>query len=242
MSNTVAKKVSNLSEKLDAELTVMANAQFETPEYRRLFDLPLTLERARFLAVQFLVYNVNRRDCWAYVQAIAPWDVKRMIWHHEQDELEHDPRGGSDHRELRWKEALALGATKDELANAQATPLVAAALDSYTHVCMTTSWLGALAGCHFLERKNNGRVVRGGGFSARWRDKLVKELKIDSSLLIASNVHVIADMDHSDDVWETVASQVVDEYTYKVALEGAQRNAIADRAFRAALAAEMALL
>lgn len=242
MSESSAKAASSFSAKLDSELSVMANEQFETPEYRRLFDLPLTIERARFLAIQFLVYNVNRRDCWAYVQAIAPWDVKRMIWHHEQDELEHDPRGGADHRELRWKEALALGASQEMLRHAEAMPLVAAALDSYTHVCMTTPWLGALTGCHFLERKNNGRIVRGGGFSARWRDKLVRELKIDSSLLIASNVHVEADMDHSDDVWDTISSQVTDEYTYRVALDGARRNAVADRAFRAALAAEMSLL
>ena len=42
-------------EKLDAELTVLANAQFETPEFVHMFSLPLTMERARFFSLQHVL-------------------------------------------------------------------------------------------------------------------------------------------------------------------------------------------
>jgi Iron-containing redox enzyme len=227
------------SERLDRELTVLATAQFDTPEFRLFFETPLTMARARCYALQLVFYNVNRRDCWAYVQAKAPWEVKRAIWQHESDELHFDPRGGSDHRTLMTKEAVALGMTEAEVGQAQPSPLVKSLLAGFSYINITQPWLGALAASHFLERRNNGRLIRGGGFSARWREKAVRELKLDPSLLISTNVHVDADMDHSDSIWDSICRYVVDDFSYRTALEGAQHCALADRAFRAGLAYEM---
>ena len=89
-----------------------------------MMDTPLTMARAKFYTLQMVFYAANRRDCWAYVQARAPLDVKQAIWHHEQDELIVDPRGGTDHMTLMSREAVALGVTPQELAVAQPTPLV----------------------------------------------------------------------------------------------------------------------
>ena len=122
------------ADKLDQELTRLAQAQFDTPEFKRLFATPLTIERARFFAIQFVHYNVNRRDCWGYIQARAPWDVKRVIWEHEKDELHFDPRGDADHRELMAKEALALGASAEAVANTGPTPLLEAAQMAFVHL------------------------------------------------------------------------------------------------------------
>jgi hypothetical protein len=69
--------------------------------------------------------------------------------------------------------------------------------------------------------------------------RIFTELKIESKLLISSNVHVEADMDHSDSIWDAIADHVKDEYSYQIALEGAQTCAVLDRAFRVALAHEM---
>jgi len=239
MSNAAPLTKSIHSERLDRELTALATAQFDTPEFRLFFETPLTMERARCYALQLVFYNVNRRDCWAYVQAKAPWEVKQAIWHHESDELHFDPRGGSDHRTLMTKEAVALGMTEEDVAKARPSPLITSLLWGFSHVNITQPWLGALAASHFLERRNNGRVIRGGGFSARWRDKAVRELKLDPSLLISTNVHVDADMDHSDSIWDAICRYVVDDFSYRTALEGAQHCALADRAFRAGLAYEM---
>lgn len=234
-----ATKKDSWVDRLDTELTVLANAQFTTPEFELLFNTPLTVKRAQHVAIQMVFYNVNRREGWAYVQAKAPWDVKRLIWEHEKDELFHDPRGGSDHRALMSKEAIALGVSESDLAKATPSPLIQATLMAFNNASNSLPWLGAMTFAHFLERRNNSRLVRGGGFSARFRDKMVKELKIESKLLISSNVHVEADMDHSDSIWDTIADNVKDEYSYQIALEGGQTCAVLDRAFRVALAYEM---
>lgn len=239
MDDAAARTRSAFAERLDRELTALATAQFDTPEFRLFFETPLTMARARCYALQLVFYNVNRRDCWAYVQAKAPWEVKRAIWEHESDELHFDPRGGSDHRALMTKEAVALGMTEAEVAAARPSPLIATLLSGFSYINITQPWLGALAASHFLERRNNSRLIRGGGFSARWREKAVRELKIESSLLISTNVHVEADMDHSDSIWDAICRYVVDDFSYRTALEGAELCAGADRAFRAGLGYEM---
>jgi hypothetical protein len=239
MSKAATVTKSSYGERLDRELTELAQGQFETPEFRLMFETPLTMERARYFALQFVFYNVNRRDCWAYVQAKAPWEVKQAIWEHESDELHFDPRGGSDHRSLMTKEAVALGMTEQAIAKAEPSPMMTSLMWGFNHIAITLPWLGAITASHFLERRNNGRLMRGGGASARWRDKLVRDLKIDSSLLISSNVHVEADMDHSDSIWDAICRYVVDEHSYQTALEGAQQCTLADRAYRVGLAYEM---
>ena len=225
-----------LAARLDRELTALAQAQFETPEFRRVFTVPLSIERARFFALQFVLYNVNRRDCWGYVQGRAPWEVKRAIWVHEKDELFHDELGGADHRVLMAKEALALGATEEEVAAVTPTPLLAAAQMAFIHLAQNLPWLGALAASHFLERRNNSDLMEGGGFSQRWRDKVIAELDIDTKALISSNVHVAAEVAHSDSIWDAIAAHVADEESYNAALRGAEACAVVDRAYRAALA------
>lgn len=240
MSHTTATlKLSSYAERLDRELTALATGQFETPEFRLFFETPLTIARARYYALHLMFYNLNRRDCWAFVQAKAPWEVKHAIWEHESDELHFDSRGGGDHRALMTREAVALGVTADEVANVKPPPLIVSALSAFSYVSITHPWLGALTASHFLERRNNGRIIKGGGFSQRWREKVLRELNLDRALLISTNVHVDADMDHSDSIWDAVARYVDDDFSYRTALEGAQACAIADRAFRAAIAYEM---
>ena len=80
------------------ELNRLANAQFESPEFRHLLALPLTVPRARCYTIHMAHYVNNRRDCWGYVQGAAPLPVKRLVWAHEQEELIHDPRAGRRQR------------------------------------------------------------------------------------------------------------------------------------------------
>ena len=48
---------------LTATLDKMVNDQFESPEFKHLLSVPLTLERGRFYIVQSALYTSNRRDC-----------------------------------------------------------------------------------------------------------------------------------------------------------------------------------
>jgi hypothetical protein len=229
----------DLVDQLASELTALAIGQFSTDEFNLFFGTPLTIERARFTAIQMVFYNNNRREGWAFVQARAPWSVKQAIWHHEEDELFHDPRAGSDHRVLMSTEAIALGATADDLAVARPTPLIEAVLEGWNHMNASDPWLAALTGSHFLERRNNSDLIPGGAMSKRWRDKIVRELGVPQESLKSSNVHIVADVDHSDAIWDAVAGAICSEYDYQTAIDGARKAARLDRAFRGALAHEM---
>jgi hypothetical protein len=229
----------DLVERLERELNKLAIDQFSTDEFKLFFETPLTIERARFVAIQMVFYNHNRREGWAYVQAKAPWDVKRAIWQHEQDELFHDPRSGSDHRALMSKQAVALGVAAEDVARAEPTPLVEAVFAGFNYINSSEPWLAALTGAHFLERRNNSDIIPGGAMSKRWRDKIVRELGVREDVLVSSNVHIVADVDHSDAIWDAVRGAIGDDYAYETALRGATVAARFDRAFRGALAHEM---
>lgn len=226
----------HLAEQLREQLDEMVKAQFGTPEFVALFSTPLTISRARLYARQHVLYTLNRRDGWAYVQARAPFDVKQAIWHHEQDELINDARAGMDHYALISQEARALGVTEEELAHNEPLPMIRAALYAFTHIMSTWPWLAALTAAHFLERRNNAAILHGGGASQRWRDKLVRELGIDAARTPSSNVHVVADEEHSDLIWEAIVRHVADERAYETVLDGARECAAIDRAYRGAMA------
>jgi pyrroloquinoline quinone (PQQ) biosynthesis protein C len=228
-----------LVQQLDQELTRMARAQYDTPEFNLLFSTPLTLERARSHAILTVYYGVNRRDCWAYVQARSPYAVKKTIWEHEQDELSFDQRGGADHQTLQLKEAKALGLTRDDVVNYELPPLVATCFHGWLHIAATFPWLGVLTAFHALERRNSDKLIPGGGISRRWRDKLVNEAGVPREKLASTNVHVEADVDHSDALWEAIAPYITDEFAVRTALEGAKASYKVDAAYRAASALTM---
>ena len=224
------------AERLVEEMNRLINEQIESPEFKLLWSVPLTIDRAKFYALQLIFYGANRRDCWALVQGRAPYDVKQAIWHHEEDELILDRRGGADHVTLMSREAMALGVTEEELASAEPSPLVRASLLAFTHLASNLPWLGGLAASHFLERRNNWKLVKGGGASYRWRDRLVNELGIDPDKLKSLSVHVEADEDHSDMIEDAIVRHVVDDESYNAAMLGVRECMFIDRAYRGAVA------
>jgi pyrroloquinoline quinone (PQQ) biosynthesis protein C len=235
MFKSSREKVCNdFVEQLDRELTRMAIAQYETPEFKLLFSTPLTLQRARVNAILTVHYGINRRDCWAHVQARCPYNVKKTIWEHEKDELSFDPRGGADHRTLQLKEAMALDLTEEDVNGYELPPLIVSAFYGWLHIAATFPWLGVLTAFHALERRNNNQIIPGGSISKRWRDKLVNEVGIPRDRLASTNVHVEADVDHSGAIWQAIVPYVTDERAYRDALDGASASYKIDRAYRSA--------
>src|SRR4029077_20829973 len=147
-------------ETLKNEMNELSNRIYETPEFKSLDEVKLTIERARFYAAHAVYFNMNRRDCWGHVQGSVPWDVKRVIWKHEEDELINDPRGGADHRSLLFKEAEALGLSQKEVEKLDRNPGVIAAFFAWVYVAKNTPWLSALGASHILERRNDTTVVK----------------------------------------------------------------------------------
>jgi pyrroloquinoline quinone (PQQ) biosynthesis protein C len=227
---------------LNAELNEMTNQQFETPEFRDLLSLPLTMARARLYTINMAHYVANRRDCWGYVQGGAPLDIKRLVWEHESDELVNDPRAGMDHYALAAKEAQVLGLTREDLETTEPLPGALACYYAWIHIAMTRPWREGVTASSMLERRNSGAVVRGGGLSFRFKEKMMKELGIAEDRLINQSVHVEADLEHASLLDVVIERYVKSAEDREAILRGARASFAIDRAYRGALAQAMARL
>lgn len=241
-TDTVMKTCNELVNKLEAQLNKMVNEEFHSPAWKQKESVPLTLERVRFKAMQTLPFVMNRRDCWAIVQSKAPLDVKQAVWKHEEDELIMDERVGSNHPAAQLDEARRLGVPEEDLKDIRPIPEVKAALYAWLHLANSRSWLAILAASHILERHNNSDLVKGGGGSARWRERVMKELGIEQHKLTSTNVHVEADIEHTDLIWEAIARHVCDERSYNEVMEGARESLDIMAAYHSAVALGMSRL
>jgi hypothetical protein len=53
--------------------------------------------------------------------------------------------------------------------------------------------------------------------------------------LASTNVHVEADVDHADAIWDVIVPHITDEFAVRTALEGAAASYKIDAAYRAAV-------
>jgi pyrroloquinoline quinone (PQQ) biosynthesis protein C len=225
----------SIVKELTATLDQMVNDQFETPELKRFFSVPLTLERARFYVIQNALYTSNRRDCWGFVQGAAPLEVKRVIWQHESDELVNDPRANMDHYTLTVKQGEVIGLKPEDFEKAELPPMVRACFYAWWHIAIRSHWLTAYTASHMLERRNNGKIVKGGGMSFRVGMKFEKELGINLKKMISLDLHAVADTEHSENISEIFDRYVKTTEDRDLALKGAHESMAIDRAYRGAL-------
>jgi pyrroloquinoline quinone (PQQ) biosynthesis protein C len=225
--------------KLKRALNQMANDQFTSNEFQDLLSVPLTMERGRFYVIQNALYTKNRRDCWGYVQAEAPLDVKALVWQHESDELINDPRAGMDHYSLTVKQGEVIGLKREDFENAELPPMVQAAFLAWHHIGVKGPWLSAFTSSQMLERRNNAEIVEGGGMSYRIGKKFEKELGINLKKMISLDVHSTADTDHSDMMDGVYDRHVETQEDYDAVLRGARQCMAVDRAYRGGLAYAM---
>ena len=224
-----------LVKELCATLDKMVNDQFDSIEFKNFLAVPLTLERGRFYVVQNALYTSNRRDCWGYVQGASPLEVKRVIWEHESDELINDPRAGMDHYALTVKQGEVIGLKSEDFEKAEIPAMVHACFYAWHHIAMHNHWLTAYTASHMLERRNNGKIVNGGGMSYRVGKKFENELGINLKRMISLDVHVVADMEHSENISEMFERYVKTSEDCDLVLKGAQESMAIDRAYRGAL-------
>jgi len=151
---------------LENKLAELANAQFESPEYKRLFSLKWTRERARIYMMQRSYFVLNRRDCWAYLQGSVPFDVKQIIWDHEKEELMgDDARGVENHWALGMREGAVLGLSPEDFAATPPLPGTVACCYAWIHIAKDWPWLKALPVCAATELSNSDAIIAGGSFS-----------------------------------------------------------------------------
>ena len=180
------------------EVRARANRQHQMPQAKRLLALPLSMERARFATLQRAHWNVNRRDCWAYAQARAPLDVKKLIWAHEMDELAGSQvRGVEDHYALRMREAETLGLKPDDFRNTPMQPGTRALTYAWLYLVMNSHWLKSVAACAALEVSNSSKWVEGGGGSYRMGKRVEQELGIPFEKQVNAKEHAEVDVEHA---------------------------------------------
>jgi pyrroloquinoline quinone (PQQ) biosynthesis protein C len=220
-------------ERLDARIRELSNQQFETDEFRRLFALPLTPARARAWTIHLAHFIHNRRDCWGYALGASPLDVKQLIWEHEREELIHDPRAGSDHATLAFREAELFGLTPEDILSAPLDPAAATAIYGWLYLAKDPRWLVALVAVSIIEFRNSEDVIRGGGFSGRMRAKLHRELGIPTEQLQNQNVHTAADVEHALILRQVLDRHVHTEEDAALVLWAVEQSLLVDRCYRA---------
>jgi hypothetical protein len=189
--------------KIRPEIDAICNRQFDTPEYRRFFAVPLTQARLELRKTQYRYYARHRRDVWALVQSKVPLDVKRAIWEHEKGELVFDERLGRGHVTER---------DFAEIGERRLLPGVRATFYAFLYLGWERPWLEALMAPHIQERKNNGMIVRGGGIVQRMARKELAELGgNEASLDPDTRVHMVADVEHSDMFEDAFERHITDE-------------------------------
>lgn len=219
---------------VEKQLNVLCNEWYDTPEIRHILKVPLTPARLAFRHLHMSFFSNNRRDCWAAVASKAPLDVKRAIWQHEKEELIFDPRMGKAH------------VTEEDLGTSKESDMIPgarAAFYAWFHCARETPWLEGLACSHILERRNNDHIVTGGTLTQRLVARQEAELGIKKKQQdINVQVHLVADVDHTDLLQEVFRRHVVDDQTVQQVLRGAEESLAIERSFHGAVASAMAKL
>ncbi len=234
---TVVDDVSALEEKLFA----LANAQFDSPEYKRILGIKWTPARVRHYIVQRAYFVMNRRDCWGYAQGSAPFDVKQLIWDHEKDELMGDAeRGIENHWMLGMREGEAVGLTREDFLNTPPTPMTAACCYAWVHLAKDRPWLEAIPVSAALEMSNSDEIVKGGSFSRRCAEKMRDDAGIPFERQPNNVEHIAADVVHAHLLTEVVRRHAKTPEAQAQLLKGATETWRIERAFKGQLGDAMA--
>lgn len=198
-----------------------ANAQYQTPAHVRLFNVPLSVERARAWLLQVAIWSINRRDCWAFAQGLAPLDVKRLIWLHEQDELDgNKERGVEDHYALQMREGALLDLKPSDYTNARPHPGTRTCMYAWVHLVKDSLWLKAVSACAGLEISNSADWVVGGGMSYRMGKRLENQLGIPFDRQVSAKEHAEVDVEHASMLMQIAEQHGTTQQALDLMLEG----------------------
>jgi len=235
--------VVNTLREMDAELAILANAQFESAPYKKILSMKLTQERVQVYILQRAYFHLNRRDCWAYVQAAAPFDVKKLIWDHEREELAGDPeRGIPDHYTLGIQEGTTVALEPGDFAATPQLPGTMACCYAWIHLAKDRPWLEALPVCAATEISNSDEICQGGGFARRFATKMTEELGIPLKSQASNAEHVVLDIEHAHLLMEAAKLHVKTPEDFRQVLKGAKATWAVERVFKGVLADAMAAL
>ncbi|MEE8332500.1 MAG: hypothetical protein V3R85_01525 [Alphaproteobacteria bacterium] len=218
----MARKKSDIEKKLIRVLGKMANDAFKSEEYTRFLSIPMTRKRAAYYIFERSHFHLNRRECWALVQARAPFDVKQMIWHHEEDELAGSAeRGVENHWILGMREGAALGLKRSDF-NKPPSDGTAICTHAWARIAEAEPWLASLASSCILEIANSDAIVKGGGIANRIAQKIAKEAKVPLKKQVSNVEHMEVDITHANLLYEVLPKHVKTKRQAEEVLHGAR--------------------
>ena len=229
--------ISNALKAHEKKLYDLANGQFESDAYKRMFAAPWSKKGVQQFFMQHAQFNLNRRDCWGHVQGNAPLPVKKMVWEHEEEELGGvAARGGANHYELAVQQGASFGLKPKDYYNAATMDGCYVAFQAWLHLAVHSHWLEAFAASAALEYSNSETVIRGGCLSRRMGEKLQKELGIPMKKQYSNEEHVTADVAHGE-LLITIGRMYGDTKEGRdLIMSGAVKSWTIDRVFRDFLA------
>lgn len=222
---------------MEAQIVEMANAQFESPHYKRLLGIKFTRERARAYILQRAHWTTNRRDCWAHAQGSAPLDVKTLIWEHEREELEGKPEEGiEDHHTLAIKEGALLGLTPEDFVQTPPADGTVACLLAWLHLATHSHWLTAVASSAALELGNSEEILTNGSMSRRMGEKMNADLGIPLKSQPSNAEHMVADMEHGKLIMAVARNHARTPEAQEYIFDGLRKSWAIDRVWKGQLA------
>ncbi len=225
---------------LEKALFKIANAQLESKEYRRLYNVKLNREAAQVYILQRAHFVLNRRCCWAHVQGAAPFDVKGLIWEHEQEELIGDPsRDMANHYQLGVQEGEAVGLSPSDFEDTPPIDGVQVATYAWLHIARDKPWLEALASSCILEIANSDAIVKGGGNARRIGEKIRDELGISFEKQHSNAEHMVAEIEHAHLLLRVADKHGRSAEAQAQIMRGARASLAVDRIYKDALADAM---
>jgi len=220
----MAAKTNPYISRLYRDLSALGNEAFKTREYRHFLSLKLTRKRAAYYIFERSHFHLNRRQCWALVQARAPFDIKQLIWHHEMEELEGDKeRGVENHLVLGMKEGAVVGMKPRDF-NMPPSDGTMICNYAWSFIGEHAPWLEALASSCMLEIANSDAIIKGGGIAARFGRKMARDLKIPIKTQPSNKEHMKVDIVHANLLFEAAQKHVTNREAYDQAMSGAEKG------------------
>ena len=222
------------------EVRKLANDQYASPQYKRILALPLNEKRAQVYTLQKAFWNLNRRDCWALAQGVAPMDVKKMIWEHEEDELAgNKTRGVEDHYSLQVRQSKEIHLTLEDFVNEKPREATITCNYAWLHLVRNTHWLTAVASCGALEVSNSSDWVDGGGMSYRMGKRFESELGIPFHKQLNAAEHAEVDIVHGSLTMQVTERHAKTKADLDLVMQGLVESWAIDRVWKGQLAEMM---
>jgi hypothetical protein len=218
---------------LEEKLVALAIAQHKSDEFQHLFSARFTKKGAQVYFLQHAQFNLNRRDCWGYVQGAAPMEVKRLVWDHEEGELAGDKtRGIADHFTLAVKQGGSLGLTPDDFRNTVQMDTTYTCMQAWLNIAQKSHWLEAAAASACLELDNSEAIIPTGCISRRVGEKLRDEVGIPMKKQYSNAEHVEADVEHGNLIIALARMYGDNQEARDLILSGAKKSYAVERVFR----------